>query len=144
LSGSWFFEGFGKDQLDALLALGQEVIYPTGKDILSEGDPAETFYILLAGVVSIKMSAREQGELVISTLRHTGEIFGWSALVEGGRSTASVECLEECYLLVLRKKDLENLFASDPRLGYQFMRKLASLISRRLENTRSLLLGEIS
>jgi CRP-like cAMP-binding protein len=95
-------------------------------------------------VISLKMSAREQGELVLSTLRKTGEIFGWSALVEGGKSTASAECLEESYLLALRKEDLENLFTGDPRLGYQFMRKLASLISHRLEKTRSLLLGEIS
>jgi hypothetical protein len=28
LSGSWFFDGFEKDQLDALLRLGQEVVWP--------------------------------------------------------------------------------------------------------------------
>jgi len=144
LAGTWFFKGFEEAQLDALLGLAKEAVFPIGKDIISEGDPAENFYILLAGVVSLKMSAREQGELVLSTLRQTGEIFGWSALVEGGRSTASAECLEESYVLVFKKKDLENLFTKDFRLGYQFMKKLASLISRRLENTRSLLLREIS
>ncbi len=144
LTETWFFKGFEEAQVDALLGLAKEVVYPVGKEIISEGDPAETFYILLAGVVSLKMSAKEHGELVLNTLRQTGEIFGWSALVEGGRSTASAECLEECYVLSFRKKDLENLFAKDPRLGYQFMKKLARLISRRLENTRNLLLKEIS
>ncbi len=144
LAGTWFFKGFEEAQLDALLGLAKKVVYPVGKEIVSEGDPAETFYILLAGVVSLKMNAKEQGELVLGTLRQTGEIFGWSALVEGGRSTASAECLEESYVLAFRKKDLENLFAKEPRLGYQFMKKLSSLISRRLENTRALLLKEIS
>jgi CRP-like cAMP-binding protein len=144
LSGSWFFEGFETDQLDALLRVSREIVCPAGKDIISEGEPAETFYILLAGVVSLKVSALEQGELVLSTLRKTGEIFGWSALVEGGKSTASAECLEESSLLALKKSDLEDLFAANPRLGYHFMKKLASLISRRLEKTRSLLLREIS
>jgi len=144
LTGTWFFKGFEEAWLDALLGLARETVFPVGKEIISEGDPAETFYILLAGVVSLKMSAKEHGELVLSTLRQTGEIFGWSALVEGGRSTASVECLEESYVLALRKRDLENLFTKDPRLGYQFMKRLAILISRRLERTRSLLLKEIS
>jgi len=144
LAEAWFFKGFEETQLDALVGLAKEVVYPVGKEIISEGDPAETFYILLAGVVALKMSAKEHGELVLGTLRQTGEIFGWSALVEGGHSTASVECLEESYVLALRKRDLENLFTKDPRLGYQFMKKLAILISRRLERTRSLLLKEIS
>lgn len=144
LAGTWFFEGFEGAQLDALLGLAEEVIYPAGKEIISEGVPAETFYILLAGVVSLKMRAKEHGELVLGTLRKTGEIFGWSALVEGGRSTASAECLEESYVLTLRKKDLEDLFTKNPSLGYRFMKRLASLISRRLESTRGLLLGEIS
>ncbi len=144
LSGSWFFESFEKEELDSLLQAGREIVCPGGKDIISEGEPADTFYILLAGVVSLKVSALEHGELVLSTLRNTGEIFGWSALVEGGKSTASAECLEESSLLALKKSDLENLFAADPRLGYHFMKKLASLVSRRLEKTRSLLLREIS
>ncbi|HYB22095.1 MAG TPA: cyclic nucleotide-binding domain-containing protein [Thermodesulfobacteriota bacterium] len=144
LAGTWFFKGFEKAQLDALMGLAQEFIYPVGKEVVSEGDPAETFYVLLAGTVSLKMNAKEHGELVIGTLRQTGEIFGWSALVEGGRSTASAECLEESYVLAFGRKDMENLFAKDPQLGYQFMKKLASLISRRLENTRALLRREIS
>ena len=90
------------------------------------------------------MTARGQGELVLNTLRQAGEIFGWSALVEGGRSTASAESLEESQVLSFRKKDLEALFYKDPALGYRFMKRLASLISRRLENTRTLLLREIS
>ena len=144
LAGTWFFEGFEKAQLDALLRLAQEMVYPAGEEIVSEGDPAEAFYILLAGVISLKMSAKEHGELVLSTLRQTGEIFGWSALVEGGRSTASAESLEESYVLAFRKKDIEDLFTQDPRLGYRFMKRLAGLISRRLENTRGLLLKGIS
>jgi len=144
LTGTWFFEGFEKEQLDALLGLAHEAFYPPGREIVSEGDPAETFYILLAGVVALKMSAKEHGELVLNTLRQAGEIIGWSALVEGGRSTASAECLEESSVLALGRKDLEDLFSKDPRLGYQFMKRLATLVSRRLESTRALLLREIS
>ncbi|MDI6756382.1 MAG: cyclic nucleotide-binding domain-containing protein, partial [Thermodesulfobacteriota bacterium] len=112
--------------------------------VLIEGEPLRAFYVLLKGAVSIKMRLAEHGELVLSTLKETGEIFGWSALVEEGRSTATAECLEETRILSFAKKDIEDLFRRNPALGYQFMKRLATLISRRLQNTRALLVKEIS
>jgi CRP/FNR family transcriptional regulator, cyclic AMP receptor protein len=144
LSRNWFFKGFTRVQLDALLALGRPAGYQKNTKILLEGDPAEFFYILVSGTVAIKMRAQEHGELVLNTLRHSGEIFGWSALVDEGRSTATVECLEKTEILAFRKKDAEALFLKDPALGYLFMQRLAILISRRLENTRSLLIKGIT
>jgi CRP-like cAMP-binding protein len=144
LRQNWFFEAFEERHLKGLLKLAQEQAFPAGQEIILEGEPAEAFYILLEGAVSIKMSAKEHGEMVLSTLRQTGEILGWSALVEGGRSTASAECLEHTRVLFLRKKDLEDLFTQDPALGYQFMKRLAILISRRLESTRAFLFKGIS
>jgi CRP-like cAMP-binding protein len=144
LARNWFFKGFAGAQLDALLALGKEIIYPAGGMVVVEGEPAESFHILVQGVVSIKMHAEEQGEWVLSTLKQTGEIFGWSALVEEGRSTATAECLQETEVLSIKKQDLDDLFAKDPALGYRFMKRLAGLISRRLESTRALLMKQIS
>ena len=137
LARTWFFKGIEEAHLNSLLALAREEVCPAGKELILEGEPAEKFYVLLSGVVSIKMRFREQREVVLSTLRETGETFGWSALVESGRSTASVECLEESQVISFRKEDLESLFAQNPALGYQFMKRLAILISRRLERTRS-------
>lgn len=141
---SWFFKGFTRAQIDTLLANGQEVFYPAGGKVLVEGEPAESFHILVQGAVSIKMRIEEHGELVLSTFRQTGEIFGWSTLVEGGRFTATAECLEESRIISFKRKNLEDLFTRDPSLGYLFMKSLAGLISRRLESTRALLLKEIS
>jgi CRP-like cAMP-binding protein len=144
LAKNWFFEGFESAQIDALLAIGQEGSYPAGGKVVVEGEPADSFHILVQGVVSIKMRAEEHGELVLSTLQQPGEIFGWSVFVEEGRSTATAECLKETRVLSFKKGDLEDFFAKNPSLGYFFMKRLASLISRRLENTRALLVKQIS
>lgn len=144
LARNWFFKDFAGPELDALLALGKDTLYPAGGIVVVEGDPAQSFHILVQGMVSIKMRAEEHGELVLNTLKQTGEIFGWSALVEEGRSTATVECLKETKVLSFKKQDLEDLFAKDPELGYRFMKRLAGLISRRLESTRALLMKQIS
>jgi CRP-like cAMP-binding protein len=144
LSRNWFFKGFDKTQIEALLSLGRPEACPRGAKILLEGDLAEFFYILVSGAVAIKMQAQEHGELVLATLRHPGEIFGWSGLVDEGRSTATVECLEKTDFLSFDKKDADALFSKNPSLGYLFMKRLAILISRRLENTRSLLVKGIA
>jgi CRP-like cAMP-binding protein len=52
--------------------------------------------------------------------------------------------LKETKVLSFKKQDLEDLFAKDPALGYRFMKRLAGLISRRLESTRALLMKQIS
>ncbi len=140
----WFFRNFSREDLELLLAQGQEVYYPAGSKVLKEGDPAESFYILLTGAVSIKIIRQGQEEFILSTLKHPGEIFGWSTLVEEGRFTATAECLEDCHLISFKRKDLDDFFAEHPPLGYRFMRSLAHLISRRLESTRALLIKEIS
>ncbi len=140
----WFFKSFSQEDLELLVSKGQEIHYSASSRILKEGDPAESFYILLAGAVSIKIIRQEHEEFILSTLKHPGEIFGWSTLVEEGRFTATADCLEDCRLISFKRKDLEDFFAVHPRLGYQFMRSLARLISRRLESTRALLLKEVS
>jgi CRP-like cAMP-binding protein len=144
LAGNWFFKGLEGTQIDTLIGLGQYTSYAAGEKVVVEGEPAESFHILVQGAVSIKMRMEQHGEMVLSILKQTGEIFGWSALVEGGRSTATAECLEEARVLSFRKRDLEDLFARDPVLGYCFMKRLAGLISRRLESTRALLVKQIS
>jgi len=144
LAKNWFFEGFERAEMDALLALGREALFSAGEKVVVEGEPAESFHILVKGAVSIKMRVEEHGELVLSTLRRTGEIFGWSALVQAGHSTATAECLGETRVLSFKKKELENLFSKNPGLGYRFMKRLAILVSRRLESTRALLVKQIS
>jgi CRP/FNR family cyclic AMP-dependent transcriptional regulator len=144
LARNWFFKGFSQTQIKALLGLAQQASYTAGEKVVVEGEPAESFHILVQGTISIKMRMEEHGEMVLSILKQAGEIFGWSALVEGAHSTATAECLEDTKVLSFGRKELESLFARDPVLGYCFMKRLAGLVSRRLESTRSLLVKQIS
>jgi len=144
LTRNWFFKGLSKTQIEALLGVAQQASYAAGERVVVEGEPAESFHILVQGAVSIKMQMEGHGEMVLSILKQTGEIFGWSALVEGGRSTATAECLKDTKVLSFGRKELENLFARNPVLGYCFMKRLAGLVSRRLESTRTLLVKQIS
>ena len=144
LTRNWFFKGLSKTQIEALLGVAQQASYTAGERVVVEGEPAESFHILVQGAVSIKMQMEGHGEMVLAILRQAGEIFGWSALVERGRSTATAECLEDTQILSFGRKDLETLFARDPVLGYCFMKRLAGLVSRRLESTRTLLVKQIS
>jgi len=141
---NWFFDGFREKEMATLLSLGCEALHPQGEKIAVQGKPADSFHILIHGMVVVKIETKEHGEMILSTLKKAGDLFGWSALLEEGRSTATVECLEESRILSYRKKDLETLFEQDPKLGYRFMRRLARLISNRLESTRALLIQYLS
>jgi CRP-like cAMP-binding protein len=66
-----------------------------------------------------------------------GETFGWSALIEPRRYTASAVCLGEVKVLAIDGAKLSKLLEEDLQLGFTVMKKVAEIISSRLRNTRS-------
>lgn len=64
------------------------------------------------------------------------EIFGWSALVESYVYTLSARCMTSCTVLAMKGIMLRKIMADDAGLGFELMKHLARLISRRLTYTR--------
>ena len=83
-------------------------------------------------------------DVIISTIDNKGELFGWSAVVEPRRYTATVKSLEQAVVLSIHCAELEHLFTRDPALGLAFMKKIASLIDSRLVSLRKRLISTIS
>jgi CRP-like cAMP-binding protein len=79
-----------------------------------------------------------------STIEKKGELFGWSALVEPKKYSATVKCLKETKVFSLSADKLEQLFKDDPLMGFVFMKRIACLIDNRLSSMRKRLLSSIS
>lgn len=65
-----------------------------------------------------------------------GEGFGWGALVEPYRYTASTVCVEDSVLLATDGRARRELTESDPHLGFVMMRGVAHIAAPRLKDTR--------
>ena len=127
------FHGLKDDELSRILPLCRERSCKKGAVCCLQGAPANELHLCRNGRVDIVVKHFEAPTihvLIQSVLK--GETFGWSALAEPCRYTASAICAENTDEIYLRRSDLLKLFFFFSRTGYIFMRNLAALISSRL------------
>ena len=70
-----------------------------GKVILSEGDKADSVYVILEGKVKVYKEDEEGNEIEIATIEK-GNMFGEMALFDQGIRSASVKTIEHCRFLI--------------------------------------------
>jgi len=134
LRGHEFFAGMDPEYLALIVGCARNVVFGGGAFLFREGDPAETFYLVREGAVALEITAPGR-VLTVQTLGE-GELVGFSWLMGphrwqfDGRAVARVHAIEMDGTCLRAKCD------TDPRLGYDLMKRFALLASQRLQATR--------
>ena len=124
------FKGIASHIINEIAQLAVEEIYPKGKVIFKRGDFAESLYILEEGRVDLLIYGIKRFSF---PLQHPGYVFGWSALVEPNRYTATAECIDESKVIKLDGTRLMHVFEKHPSEGLTIMKRLAGVIGMRLD-----------
>ncbi|HNR96470.1 MAG TPA: cyclic nucleotide-binding domain-containing protein [Anaerolineae bacterium] len=133
-------------ELERILPLSLEVSYAKDTLLFSEEDEATTFYILLAGQVSLQYVICPQPEYCQDArilLDQPGDFFGWSTLVRPNRMTASGLCLTDVRLIAINGAELNQLLETDRHLGFAVMKALAGAINKMLREAKGLTLQRL-
>ncbi len=105
-----------------------------GERLCLEGGEAREFFLLTQGLVELRYElprGESSSDQALSTVAPGGS-WGWSALVPPHHYTLSGFCTSPaCRFLRLNREELWELFESNHRMGYIFMRNLAGLIGQR-------------
>jgi glutaminase len=122
---------FTTQEIAALSEVCAEKNYRSGEQIIFTGEPAQSFYFLQSGKVSVKL----RSGIRLSSLS-AGMSFGEMALLESVRSAdvwadADVRCLE------LTLKAYNEFKIAYPQGGEKLMRNGAYLLSQRLRMANS-------
>ena len=105
--------------------------FAKGSLIVREGDEAYTAYLLQSG--RARVFSESNGKQVDFSILNPGDIFGETALIIDGTRTASVEALEDCTVVLIRREDFAaRLKKSDPAI-----RGVVQMLSRRVMNANS-------
>jgi len=72
-----FFHDFPEEHLSFITGCAKNVQFPEKHFIFLEGDPADEFYFIREGMVSVEMVIPHLGATTVQTLGE-GEILGWS------------------------------------------------------------------
>jgi len=127
-----------------LKALSQRAImraFAKNTVVVSEGDRADSLYIVLSGRVRAYVSD-DQGKEMFLSEAGKGEYFGEMALDEGPRS-ASVITLEPTRLLVVPKDDFAAFLAKSPEFALHLVRKLIRRVRALTHDVKSLALMDV-
>ncbi|HSO29668.1 MAG TPA: cyclic nucleotide-binding domain-containing protein [Candidatus Sulfomarinibacteraceae bacterium] len=94
--------------LEAVATLAREVAAPAGTVLMREGEPAESFYLIVSGTVHV-----ERAGTTVRSMSDGGFV-GEIALAERGARTATVTCATDCQLLMLGSFEFERVTATFP------------------------------
>lgn len=112
-----------------------------GSRIITEGTNAAAFYLIREGKVAVRMTSRDGHEVVIDELG-SGDLFGWSAVLDHQMFKAAIWALEDCTLIVMDGEKLRALFEANNHIGYRAVRIVADIVASRLEKLRSRLVDQ--
>ena len=131
------FAGLSETELRSLSIIANKTSFQRGDTIFKQNQPAHTLYLLLDGWVDIVVNTDTQADHheLVTTLS-PGDIFGWSAVVDPYRYTASATCASPVEAIEFKGSDLLGLFELDPRLCCIIMRRVCQVVANRLRATR--------
>ncbi len=123
------FRGVSQRFITRIANGAEEISYKKGAVIFERGEDASHFCVLASGDVHIEV-AEAQEALAVS---RAGEVFGWSALVEPYRYSATARCSQDTKVIRISRDVLEAAINEHPSEGIAVLKNLTGIIAGRLK-----------
>lgn len=140
-----FFAGLAPSTVEVLAQCATEATANAGEYLFREGEPADHFYAVRSGRIAIELHTPAGGGAVLDTA-HEGDVVGWSWLVPPYRWAFDARATEPSAVVVFDAATLRTACDADPGVGYALARRVAQVMSHRLQSARVRLLdmyGEV-
>ena len=135
LEGVQFLQNVSAELLGQLAQISAVVDFSPGKIVFRQGDPARSIYLIIHGNVALEICASGVGCKRILTVG-PGDLLAWSPILEQERLTATARTLEPTRAVEIDGAALLAMGQKHPTLGYEFMKRAALALSKRLTATR--------
>ncbi|MDR3567399.1 MAG: Crp/Fnr family transcriptional regulator [Syntrophobacteraceae bacterium] len=121
------FNGLPAQQIGELAKICLEQSYEKGREIFSEGDSAEGFYLVTSGKIKVYKLSFEGKEQILHIF-DAGEIAGEVPVFTGGSYPASAQAIEPARTLFFPRTSFMELVEREPTIAVS----LLALLSHRL------------
>jgi CRP-like cAMP-binding protein len=136
-----FFGALSDAQIKSMAMIAEEEVFEKDAVICEEGKPANAFYLLLDGGVSLYYKSEEEfnpksrKDFLVGEIS-PGEIFAISVLVEPYIFTATVKTERKSRVVKFGSVGINGLIEKDPSLYCVLMREIAKAAMERLAFAR--------
>ena len=118
------FTGFNEDELRRIVELSRIVESPTGTVITQIGEPGDSFFVIIDGMVAVRTPVGAGGQL------RPGDFFGEMSLVDGEPRSATIVATTDLRLLIVDRFHFWRLVEETPDLT----RRILTILSRRVRH----------
>jgi CRP-like cAMP-binding protein len=135
------FAGLTDEELAQIISFCREESYAKDTIMFHEGDPADRFFVVQEGRISIQYVICPQPDYCQDArivLDKPGQFLGWSSLVKPRRMTASAYCVTDVRLIGVDSKRLNELMEENSHVGFVIMKELAGAINNLLKDAKGL------
>lgn len=123
------FQMVGPDVLTSIAGLAKWESHAKGDVIYQRGDEADDIYLVSSGSMQHTMNGINGADELVRTM-HSGDVFGWAAVMENQARLAKTVCIERSELLRINGAALIDLFKSTPAIGDVVMSRFATMITK--------------
>lgn len=141
LSAHEFFKGLNEDFITLLSEYATERQVKKGEVLFQPGKPANRFYLLRNGRVSVQVPALVGPALELQVLGEN-QILGWSWLIPPYRWNFLARAVEDTDLLEFDGSAILERCEKDPKFGYELFKRFTALMSERLDAARQKMMDQ--
>jgi CRP/FNR family cyclic AMP-dependent transcriptional regulator len=134
-----FLRGLSENHLKKLADSAMRVRYRAGDMIFREGDPANRFYLLINGRVTLE-THRDEKRIIVQTIGG-GDVLGWSWLFAPYYTHFDARVVEPTEAMFFYATPLRDACEEDHDLGYEMLNRIASVLIKRLISAERQLVG---
>jgi len=122
------------DYVHAISDVAEKVTVEAGETVYRKGDPAEFFYIVQRGEITLRLPGKEEVSVQIAQLSR-GAVFGSCFAFSRASYAVTAQATENTELLKIENKVLKQMMERDPRMGYILQSHLCEVYFGRYLDT---------
>jgi CRP-like cAMP-binding protein len=119
------FQGMTDRSVEEISQLAEETEFPSGGVLVREGDPGDTFIVIVEGRATVDLGGQPIRELSV------GDFLGEISLIDGGPRTATVTAAEPIRALVIRRDGFDRLMNGFPAVRLGILTALTQRLRQR-------------
>jgi len=126
-----------EEALEWLAERAIERTYRKGQLLFYQGDPGDSLFVMVEGMIKVSVLSEQGDEMVLVTLQPP-DVFGEVAIVDAGPRSASAEALEASKVLVVSRAALLEMMRTHPDVNEAVLRSLGNSLRRLTEQAADL------
>lgn len=134
LKNIYLFKEMTDAELNQIVSVGEEKTFIAGQELFFSGQKAESFFVVVQGMIKIFKSNDNADEVALATIA-AGEHFGEMAYLTRDPRSATAHVVESANVLEISYDKFETLLKSQPIISEKFHRAIARFLAHRLKST---------